>query len=294
MKKLLLSFATVALLYTPSLMAQTSAEVSENAVQSAKMAAQDQQIKVVQEAVDALFLTRKVLVDLDHNDLNHAKKDLEQAIGKLEVVLAHDDAPILLPIDSMVTVTEYAGDLQSIKSNIKLVQELLDDGKVQEARRLLDTLQSEIDIVTVNLPLVSYPQALKLAAKYLHDGKTKEARDVLEMALGTLVENEVVIPIPLLKAEALIDTASTIAKKDKNQALKHLDVARQELKIAQALGYTSRSDTTYKMLDEAIEKVEEEIRGKNRAERLFEELIGKLKEFKEKAVKNIESRKSES
>jgi len=294
MKKLLLSFATVALLYTPSLMAQTSAEVSENAVKIAKMAAQDQQFKVVKEAVDALFLTRKVLVDLDHNDLSNAKKDLEKAIGKLEVVLAHDDAPILLPIDSMVTVTEYAGDLKSITANIKLVQELLDDGNVQEARRLLNTLQSEIDIVTVNLPLVSYPQALKLAAKYLHHGKIKEARDLLEMALGTLVENEVIIPIPLLKAEALIDAARNIAKEDKTQALKHLDVARKELKIAEALGYTSASDTTYKMLDEAIEKVEEEIRGKNRAEKLFEELIGKLKEFKEKAVKNIESRKSES
>jgi len=91
-----------------------------------------------------------------------------------------------------------------------------------------------------------------------------------------------------------VSLARNIAKEDKTQALKHLDVARKELKIAEALGYTSASDTTYKMLDEAIEKVEEEIRGKNRAEKLFEELIGKLKEFKEKAVKNIESRKSES
>jgi ribonuclease HII len=158
---------------------------------------------------------------------------------------------------------------------------------------LLNTLQSEIDIVTVNLPLISYPQALKLAARYLADGKTKEARDVLEMALGTLVQNEIVIPLPILKAQALIDAASKVAKEHKDEALAHLEAARQELKLAKALGYTSTSDTTYQMLDEAIEKVEKEIKGPNKAEKLFEELTEKLKEFKEKALKSIDTQKSE-
>ncbi len=166
-------------------------------------------------------------------------------------------------------------------------------GKVQKARRLLDTLQSEIDIVTVNLPLVSYPQALKLAAKYINEGKTKEAHEVLEMALSTLVQNEIVIPLPILKAQALIEAASKIAKSDRTQALKHLEAAREELKIAKALGYTSGSDTTYKALDEAIEKIEKEVKGPNKAEKLFEDLMMQLKEFKEKAIKSVNSKKSE-
>ena len=293
MKKLLVSFAAAALLCAPMVMAETSAEVSAGAVKSAKNRAESRQVEVVQEAVDAVLLTQKVLAALDKKDVEGAKKDLEKAIGKLEVVLAHKDAPALLPIDSSIVAVEYVGDLESIKSTLKLVKKLLADNKIQEARRLLGTLQSEIDIVTVNLPLVSYPQALKLAAKYLHEGKTKEARDVLEMALGTLVQNEIVIPLPLLKAEALVTAASKIAKSDKEQALKHLEAAKEELKIAEALGYTSSSDVTYKALDEAIASIEKEIRGKNEAEKLFDELMKKLKEFKEKATKSLHEKKGE-
>ncbi|WP_457597424.1 YfdX family protein [Hydrogenimonas sp.] len=293
MKRVILSLAAAALLCGAPVWAQTSAEVSAGAVKSAKSAAHDKQLEVVQEAVDAIVLTQKVLADLDKNDVKAAKKDLEKAIGKLEVVLAHKDAPALLPIDSAITATEYVGDAKSVEAALAEVKKLLAVGKVQEARRLLNTLQSEIDVITVSLPLISYPQALKLAAKYLADGKTKEARDVLEMALGTMVQNEVVIPLPILKAQALIEAASKIAKSDKEQALKHLEAAREELKLAKALGYTSRSDTTYKMLDDAIEKIEKEVKGPNKAEKLFEELIGKLKEFKEKALKSIDTQKSE-
>jgi len=290
MKKVLVSLTAAALLCTTSVMAATSAEISKNAVRSAKSEANDKQLKVVKEAVEAVLLTKTVLSDLEKKDLKNAKKDLESAIGKLEVILAHKNALLMLPIDSIVTATEYTGDLKSIKTDLELVNDLLDDGKVQEARRLLNRLQSEIDIVTISLPLVSYPQALKLAAKYLQDDKIKEAKDILKMALGTLIQNEVVIPLPLLKAEALVDAASKIAKSDKDQALKHIESAKNELKIAEALGYTSSSDTTYKILNDSIEKVEKEIKGKNRAEKLFEELIDKLKEFKEKAIQNIDTK----
>jgi len=293
MKKVLLSLATTALLCTASVMATTSAEISKNAVKSAKSEANNQHLKVVEEAVEAVFLTKTVLNDLEKKDLKKAKKDLESAIGKLEVILAHKNAPLMLPIDSVARATEYSGDLKSIKTDLGLVNDLIDDSKVQEARRLLNRLQSEIDIITINLPLAYYPEALKLAAKYLQDNKLKEAKDILEMALGTLVQNEIIIPLPLLKAKALIDASSKIAKSDKNQALKHINAARNELKIAKALGYTSSSDTTYKILDEAIDKIEKEIKGKNRAEKLFEELITKLKEFKDKAIKNIVTKESE-
>ncbi len=291
MKRVILSVAAAAMLLGAPVFAKTSAEVSAGAVKSAKSAAQKQKAEVVKEAVEAVVLTQKVLADISKGDTKKAKSDLEKAIGKLEVVLAHPDAPALLPIDSAITATEFKADLKSVKKGLKAVKELLEDGKVQEARRLLNTMQSEIDIVTVSLPLVSYPQALKLAAKYLNSGKTAEAREVLEMALSTMVQSEIVIPLPLLKAEALISAASQIAKKDKTQALKHLEQAKNELKIAEALGYTSESDTTYKVLDDAIEKVEKEIKGKNRAEKLFEELMQKLKEFKEKAVRSVESSK---
>ncbi len=289
MKKVIVSVVTAALLGSAGVMAETSANVASKAVKSAKAEAESGKLKVVEEAVSAVLLTQNVLNALEKNDIQKAKSELEKAIGKLEVVLAHKSAPALLPIDSVIKVTEYMGDLKSAKETLSTVKKLLAVGKVQEARRLLDTLQSEIDIVTVSLPLVSYPQALKLSARYINEGKTNEARDILQMALDTLVKSETVIPLPLLKAQALIEAASKVAKSDKKQALKHLDAAKKELKIAEVLGYTSGSDTTYKMLDDTIEAVEKEIRGKNRAEKLFEELMERLREFKEKALKTIKS-----
>ncbi len=283
MKKFIISITTAALLCgTTTLMAKTSAEVSKAAVTNAKVTAKDNQVHVIKGAVEAVALTQKVLVDLNKKDTKSAIKDLEDAIGKLEVVLASEKAPKFLPVDTSMRAIEYLGDVKNIKKNIKIVENLLDDGKVQEARVLLNTLRSEIDVISVNLPVSSYPDALKLAAKYLHDDKIDEAQAVLTTALGTLVEDIVVIPIPILKADALIKAASKIAKTDKDQALKHLSQAKSELEKAKALGYTSKSDITYKALEKAIEKTEKEVKGKNKAEKLFDELIEKLKSFKEK------------
>jgi len=66
-------------------------------------------------------------------------------------------------------VKNFAGTAKDVERNIEIVKELLDKGKVQEAGELLITLQSEIDIIVVNLPLLSYPDALKLASKYIID-----------------------------------------------------------------------------------------------------------------------------
>ena len=286
MKKILCSVLAASLLLTNSF-ATSSKTISNDAVKVAKKdAKQDSKSHIVKEALEAVVLTQKVLGEIAHKEKENAIKDIEKAIGKIEVVLAKKNAPFMLPIDTSINAYEFHADLSTIKKGIKTVKDLLDEGKIQEARRLLDTFQSEIDITTVSLPLASYPQALKLAASYLHEGKTDEAKDVLEMALRTLVTTKVIIPIPLITSEALIADAKKIAKKDKNQALKHLDLAKKELEKAELLGYTSSSDVTYKTLRNAVEKVEKEIRGKNKAEKLFEELIEKLKSFKDNATKS--------
>ncbi len=282
MKKFILSVVAATLLCSTGMMAKTSAEVSKNALSNAKVEAKDKQVHVIKEAINAVVLTQKVIADIDKKDTKSAIKDLEDAIGKLEVALSAKHAPKLLPIDASVKAVEYVGDAKEIKKNLDLVNDLLDDGKVQEARKLLTTLQSEIDIVSVNLPVETYPDALKLAAKYLHEDKLQESKAVLVTALNTMIESVVVVPIPVLKAQALIVAASNIAKEDKEQALKHLSQAQNELEKAKLLGYTSKSDVTYKSLKNAIEKTKKEVKGKNKAEKLFDELISKMKSFKDK------------
>jgi len=294
MKRLFISTVLASLLASGAAFATTnpsSSEVNKQTVAQAKSDAKSHQVELLKESVEALLLTQKTLVDLAKNQKDVAIKDLEKAIGKLEVVLASKDVPKLLPVQNTVVAYEYVGDIKTLLKAINDVKLLIAANKLQDARVLLNTLRSELVISTVSIPLATYPDALKLAAKYLHDGKTTEAIKVLDAALNTLVETQIVIPLPILKAEGLIKAASIIAKTDKEQALKHLDQAKKELVIAQTLGYVSTSSTTYKMLKEAIESVEKEIKGKNKAAKLFEELLNKIKEFKEKAIKHTDTQK---
>jgi carbonic anhydrase/acetyltransferase-like protein (isoleucine patch superfamily) len=295
MKKVLLSSVLALALVSSSLYgvennntAETKA-VSTKALKSAKDSANAHKsdIKVIQEAVDAVKLTQEVLISLDKKDKEGAIKQLEKAIGKLEVVLSNPKAPALIPLSANVVVSEFPQSARVAENAIITATALLSKGKVQAAREIVVGLKDEIDFVTVNLPLASYPASLKLAAKFLHEDKVEEAKRVLATALSTFVEVNVVTPIGIIKAQSLIEAASKVAKDNKKLALSHLEEAKKSLKKSEVLGYVSESDTTYKMLNDAIVELEKEIKGKNDSGKLFDELIEKIKEFKEKAVKSV-------
>ena len=294
MKKVILSAVAASMIFGGSVYAKTETndtEVSKPAtvkqinaatVKQAKSDAVSHKKKMVQEAIDSLKFAHEALVKLDKKDKEGAIQSIEKALGKLEVILSAKESPKLLPIKSYVVVNEFIGTSDGIKATVKLARELLGDGKVQQARKILMPLTSEIDVTTVSLPLVSYPDALKLAAKYIHSDKIAMAQEVLTIALNTFDEATVIVPLPLLKASDLVAAASDIATKDKARALRYLDAASEHLKVAEALGYVSKSAVTYKSMQKKIEEIEKEIKGKNKAEKLFESLKEKLADFKAK------------
>ncbi len=289
MKKIILSGLTASLLLSPALFAldptpanATAKQISTAAVSHAKGEAAQQKTQLVQEAIDSLKSAHDALIALDKKDKEGAIKAIEKALGKLEVILASNKAPKVLPIKSFVAVNEFIGTSDGIKATVKIAKELLESGKVQLARKVLMPLTSEIDITTVSLPLVSYPDALKLASKYIHSDKIAMAQEVLTIALNTFDETTVIVPIPLLKATDLIAAASEIASRDKGKAILYLDAASESLKIAKELGYVSKSEVTYKVLQDKIEATKKEINGKNKAEKLFDSLKEKLADFKAK------------
>jgi len=284
MKKTILSVILSSLL-AGSLMANTtptSKEVSKQATQSATNKAIDKKAKLVQEALSSLQLSAQALQELEENNLSNAKKDITLALGKLEAILAAKDTPKLLPIEQRVSVKNFVGSADAVEVVIKEVKRLLDKGDVQEARVLLSSLQSEIDVTVVSLPLLTYPDALKLASKYIIEEQPNKAKEVLKVALSTFTEVEQVIPIPLVNTLKLVEVASEISKSDKEQALIYLSSASDELDKAKKLGYVSKSETTYKELHRLIKEVKKEVEGPNKAEKLFLNLKEKVKEFKEK------------
>jgi tetratricopeptide (TPR) repeat protein len=286
MKKILTSVVAASILVTSSFAADAKTNtVSKNAVVKAEQKAQSTQL--IKEAIRAIQFTQDALIYLHNKKTDKAKESLKKAVGELAVVLNSPNAPYLLPVDVQINAYQFVGDVKKIESLTSQAKELLKENKIPQAREILNSLRSEIDIKTVNLPLATYPAALNLAIKYINENKIKEAKDVLAMALSTLVEVDNIIPIPLIKAQALAEEASKIVKKDKKQALKYLDEAKHQLVIAEALGYTSTSDTTYKMLKDEITKLENEINKGHKTGSIFSDLISKLKEFKEKAISII-------
>jgi len=288
MKKTILSTVLASVLLAGSLYAKASEiktvnEVKHNAVVKGNQDALASQKHLISEAVTSLEFSAKALISLNQNKPKEAQANIEKALGKLEVILSAKNAPKFLPVDSSVTMQEFIGTKADVEKTVDMVKDLLDDNKVQVARALLNSLQSEIDITVVSLPLVTYPDALKLAAKYIHENKIEEAKHVLSVALNTFDTTVQVVPLPLLKASELINVSAHLSKNGKKEeALKYLQAAEDQLDVAQALGYVSHSDTSYKALHAVIKHVRKEIKGKNKAEKLFDELKAKLQDFKEK------------
>jgi ribosomal protein S20 len=297
MKKIFLSTLVSSLLLVSALDADsnknlTSKEVSAKATQAATKKAENDKVKLIDEAINSLKLATKALKELENKKIDDAKKDIKLALGELEAILAADTVPKLLPIENRIVVKNFIGSAKDVETAIKEVKSLLSKNRVQEAGELLISLQSEIDMTVISLPLITYPDALKLASKYIIENKPEKAKEVLKLALSTFTEVEHVIPIPLVNSVQLVSIASKIAKEDKEQALKYLASASDELDKAEKLGYISSSTTTYKQLHKMINNIEKEIKGPNKAEKLFEELGEKLKEFKDKIFSSNEKNSS--
>jgi hypothetical protein len=287
MQKIIISTLLSSLLLTGSIMAKSdtelsSKEVNKNATEMATKKVNDTKVVLIKEALSSLEISAKALKNLEENKKDEAKKNIELALGKLEVILASKKVPKLLPIENRLIVKNFVGGAKEVDIALEEVKKLIESGKVQEAGELLISLQSELDISTISLPLATYPDALKLASKYLVEGKIEEAKDTLKLALSTFANVQTIIPIPLINTIELVAVASSKAKENKELALKYLSSAHDELDKAEKLGYLSKSTTTYKELHLLIKNVEKEVNGPNKAEKLFNELGEKLKEFKSK------------
>ncbi len=205
--------------------------------------------EIIEEAVDAAKATQKALNALDNDQPKQALAALRVASGNLDLLLARDPDLGLIPIDVQAQVFETNADLSTLKLLEDELEEFVDDHRYYEARALLNSLADEIRITQVLLPMAVYPAAIAESVKLIDAGKIDEAKNSLYGALDTLVIEHEVIPLPVLRAEALLTKAfqiehkSDLSKKETRDKIENL-VARTltELKIAESLGYGSKDD----------------------------------------------------
>ncbi len=216
--------------------------------------------------------TLEAIRALEKNDIKAAKKLLVSASESFKKALEANPGLKRVPIADDITVTEIASTPSQIEKAIDLAKEALDAHRISEARGLLMPLRDEMVIATQYLPMDLYPTATRLAANMLENGHKKEALQTLNTALGTLGVDEVVIPMPLVRAQAYVAEASKLDKSKKKEAMRLLDAASSELQKALLLGYTDKHSGAYKDLSKQIEAIRDEIGGKNEVEKLYEHL----------------------
>lgn len=245
---------------------------------------------ILEEARAALDETHASLTALEQDDKDLALEALARATGKLEILLAREPGLALAPIEVDAVTHDLYATVESVRAAREEAIELLEKGRVQEARLLLSGLGSEIVISVTNLPLATYPDAIKAVSPLIDQGKYEEARQALRAVLNTLVVTRSVISLPvsrashmLQEAESLLEAKSAseegeeVATVDPEKIDGLIQGARHQLEMAQVLGYGQEAD--YEKIRTQIAELEKKIDGDQGTEGIFARLQKSLEGF---------------
>lgn len=212
------------------------------------------------DAVEVELETQKAIVALENKDTKDALTILEGFSGKLDTILAKYPGLALVPVSVKTDVFDYKSDNKEATFAIHKAMGLLKHGKLPVARHILSDMASEIRITTTSMPLSTFPGAIKQVIALIESGKTDQAVIALNSALDTLVVTTELIPLPVLRAEALLKAASTLEltddlsrQKNRKEIRKLIDAAKDKLELSELLGYGDKDD--YKMLYQQIDAI---------------------------------------
>ncbi len=117
--------------------------VDGKAAPTAPVAAGGNREELLKDAVSALQETENAIASLDAKDSAGAKEALANATGKLEIVLAQNPQLALAPVDVSVVSHDLLASVDAVKALRESAEEALEDGRVQDARHLIEGLASE-------------------------------------------------------------------------------------------------------------------------------------------------------
>ncbi|MEL7011207.1 MAG: YfdX family protein [Cyanobacteria bacterium J06588_4] len=235
------------------------------------------------EAVAAVEETNKAIALLGTDNTSEAIEALERSTGKLDILLARNPKLAFIPLSSAVEVIDVAPQNDRVLKEFRnRLKSAIDNDNYPEAREILDNMISEVRTKTVNLPLASYPEAMRKAAQLIENEQPELAKSVLQAALSTLVITEKNRPIPIINAQTELAIAMDLSQTDKDAALKLMENARRDLKLAQDFGYAS-GDREYAKLGKIINKIENKIESNSDVASAFSDLQSKIMDLLQRA-----------
>ena len=267
---------------------ETTASVQARVDSAAIAEMKKKQAELVDEAVEAVLQTRNALFDLEQGKTKEALDALAKAVGKLDLLLARAPDLKLVPIDVDSMIFDVYGDLKTINKSKEEALRLLKKGEVQRAREVLIPLVSEIRIRIRNLPLATYPAAIKAVVPLIDAGKLDSAKAALHEALSTIVIQDIVIPLPILRAQLMLAEAQSLTQSDttadRDRLEKLLQNARYQLQLAEALGYGD-IEKDYKDLYKQLAEIEKKLKGKESTKGLFDRVADSVSALLERVKK---------
>ncbi len=256
---------------------------------------QKRQARIEKEAIAVVDQTNEAMRYIHNGNVKKAEEALNSALDSTKTLLKkHPDAG-LVPVDMSVKVQDLITTIPQVDKTVKQAKEEMNKGNYQVAADLLNTLKSEMDIATVNLPLATYPDGLKYAVDLLKKNNIKAAQQTLAQLLNSLVINQVVLPLPVLRAEVMMNEAQTQFgnKVGKAKILNLLKNADYQLKLAQALGY-GHFDKAYSEIAKEIASAKTSVKNGSATSGTFDKLIKKTEAFKNRMMKDIEGHSQKS
>ncbi|NNC36476.1 MAG: YfdX family protein [Acidimicrobiales bacterium] len=254
--------------------------------------------KLLKRAIEAVSETDKAIAALDEDNAESALEALARATGELDIILAREPSLALAPIDVNTTRLDTMATVTDVRSLRKDIRKLVKEGDLQDARRILRDFGSEIRIQTTNLPLATYPEALKTAAALIDDGDLEAAKLVLDTALGTFVIQDVIVPIPLIRAQSMLDLAeryvtgeldpnsedkAELTEEERIEAAQVLRTnAARQIELAKAFGYGDKR--LYRELEDDLDKMKKLIRDKGESAGLFSSLSRQIDALSESGL----------
>jgi len=239
---------------------------SQNAIINAKeKAAQITANKrVTKEAVDAFKATETALLAIQKKQVKHTLAALEVASGNLHLMLARDPELNLVPLDINIKLLEGVHDLKTIKKLQNELEGLIKHNRYQAAKPIINSMVDELRVTVVSLPLSTYPAVIDSIAPLIDAGKWKEAEETIRVLLNTLVSEQQITPLGIIRAEEQINQAFQLEsvgdsskKQHKNEITVLIKEAKQNIKVAEALGYASKYE--YKPLYNDITQLQKAI-----------------------------------
>src|ERR1700686_2054439 len=259
---------------------QDAEQQARPGVEKERKQAEEEAGKSLDEDAIAVIAKTQVAIDaIASNKTDKALQAIEQATGKINVLLARKPARAFISVSVHVEVIDAAPhDSKIIKALAQQVSTTVAAKDYPAARVVLDALTSEIRVRTYSLPLAAYPDALKEAVRLLDQKKNDDASNVLLTALNTLLAVDRVTPLPLVLAREELNAAQAKSQNDKATAQTLVQTAKSEIERAKELGYAAQAPE-YAALSADISSLEKQLKGKSDASAVFAKLEDKLSGF---------------